>query len=256
MHVLLIDGLNLIRRIHAAAVNAGADGDGVVSSCAASIRKLLASREASHALCVMDGDGPSWRHAEYPEYKANRSPMPADLASILPGIARAFEDLGVRSLSVPGFEADDVIATIALRVADSGGESTIVSTDKAFCQLLRPGIRVLDHFDGRYLDRHHVRARYEVEPGQLNTLFALAGDGSVNVPGVRSIGVRTAAKLIADHGTLEEILAAAPTMDGHVGRKLRAGVADARLAARLLALRADATGGFNLRNFRLPISGV
>ncbi len=256
MHVLLIDGLNLIRRIHAAAVNAGASGDGVVSSCAASLRKLLTAREASHALCVMDGNGPSWRHDEYPAYKANRSPMPVDLAPILPDIGRAFEELGVRSLSVPGFEADDVIATIALRVADSGGESTIVSTDKAFCQLLRPGIRVLDHFAGRYLDRQHVRERYGVEPDQLTTLFALAGDGSVNVPGVRSIGVRTAAKLIADHGTLEAILEAAPTMEGHVGRKLSAGTADARLAGRLLTLRADATGGFNLRSFRLPISGV
>lgn len=255
MHVLIVDGLNLIRRVHAALAGGDSaesvDMDAVANSCRSSLLKILKRQHPSHALCVMDGAHPSWRHLEYPPYKADRKPMPAELAVSLPLILDQFAAIGVQALDKAGFEADDIIATIALRVGASGAQVTIVSTDKSFCQLVREGIRVYDHFKDRYLDRHHVLTRYEVEPRFLATLFALTGDPSVNVPGVKSVGVRTAAKLIHDHGDLEQILEASGDMSGHVGAKLRAGEDDARRAMRLLSLRTDVELGLNLRDFRL-----
>ena len=194
MRVLVVDGMNLIRRVHAAvtatvsATEADDDGEATVSACTASLSKLLNRQQPSHAICVMDSPPPSWRHREFPDYKANRDPMPEQLSVILPRLEDAFRERGVRSVSEEGFEADDVIATIALRVASSGGRVAIVSTDKSFCSLIREGISVYDHFSDRYLDTEYVRQRFDVEPAQLVTFFALTGNASLNVPGVRSVG--------------------------------------------------------------------
>ncbi len=252
MNVVIVDGLNLIRRVHAAVGSKSGqfDLEGVRRSCAGSLRKVLHRQHPSHVMCIMDSRESSWRHREFPEYKANRKPMQDDLRQALPEILAAFSDLGVDSLSCDGFEADDVIATIATRAADGRARVTIVSTDKGFCQIINPLTRVYDHFSDRYLDRQFIRTKFEVEPPQLSTLFALAGDAGQNVPGVHSIGVHTAAKLIHDYDTLEKILDAARDMPGHIGEKLRTGEGDARLAQRLLSLRTDVDVGLNLKDFR------
>jgi protein Xni len=252
MNVLIVDGLNLIRRVHAAVLSSDREPDQqtVVNSCSGSLRKVLKRQQPSHAMCVMDSALPSWRHAEYPAYKANRKPMDEQLKAQLPAILDAFASLGVQNLVRDSFEADDVVASIAIKVKQASGESTIVSTDKSFCQLIQDGIHIYDHFSNRNLDRHYVEKRFETGPEHLATLFGLAGDKGLNVPGVQSIGVHTAAKLIRDHGSMEKILAASADMPGHVGAKLRAGIDDARQAMRLLTLRTDIELGLNLKDFR------
>lgn len=253
MHLLIVDGLNLIRRVHAAVQPTPPDELDVarlVQSCQSSLTRLLRHAQFSHAVCAMDAAQASWRHELYPEYKAGRDPMPESLRAALDDVLAAFRDLGVQSVHKDGFEADDVIATIARRVSSSGGRVTIASTDKSFCQLLPDGVAVYDHFSDRYLDEDYVRQRFEVEPERLATLFALTGNTSVNVPGVRSVGIRTAAGLIREHGDLDAILEAADSMDGHVGSRLRADAEAARLAMRLLRLRTDLELGLNLRDFR------
>jgi len=252
MNVVIIDGLNLIRRVHAAVLSGNRDADEttIINSCTGSLRKLLQRTTPSHVMCVMDSDQQSWRHHEYPPYKANRKPMDETLKAQLPAVLQAFEQVGVKNLAQDGFEADDVIASIAARVAGANGEATIVSTDKSFCQMIRPGIRVYDHFNDRYLDKQYVKKKFETTPELLPSLFGLAGDSGLNVPGVRSIGIHTAAKLVNDHGDIEQILKAAEQMPGHVGEKLRAGKEEARQATRLLALRTDADLGLNIKDFR------
>jgi protein Xni len=253
MHVVIIDGLNLIRRVHAAVAASPTevlDVQRLAETCRSSLAKVLKRRQPSHALCVMDSAGRSWRHELFPDYKANRDPMPEPLRDALGDILQAFETLAVRSIHKDGFEADDVIATAASRIADAKGQVTIASTDKSFCQLLGECISVYDHFSDRFLDGDYVMQRFGVEPTFLATLFALTGNASVNVPGVRSVGPRTAAELIQKFGDLEAILEAAAGMKDRVGSRLRADQDAARLAMRLFSLRTDLELGLNLRDFR------
>ncbi len=255
VNALLIDGLNLVHRIYAAVpgdVESAAHFDGVLVSCGASLRRALHRHRPTHAVCVFDGDGKSWRHALYPQYKSGRPPMPEPLRRGLVRIQEAFAGEGVRSVSVAGYEADDVIATLAQKIAAHGGEATILSTDKMFCQLIGPRVHVVDHFAGRYLDEKYVMTRFGVRPAQLLTLFALVGDRSVNVSGVKSVGVHTAAKLIGDHGELDAILAAAASIEGALGAKLRDGAEQAVLARDVLRLKCDVHVGVNLRELRYP----
>jgi 5'-3' exonuclease len=253
MHALLIDGLNLIRRVHAGVPGDSASSehaDTVVDACAGSLRRALRRHCPSHVLCALDSEDSTWRSDLSVDYKKNRRPMPAELHDLLPVIIDRFSQLGTTSVEIPSFEADDVIASVAERVAGAGGAVTILSTDKSFCQLLAPRIRVHDHFAECEHDRAWVLNRFEVEPAKLVDLFALAGDSSLGIPGIRSIGVHTAIKLLSDHGDLEGVLGAADQINGRLGAKVRSGVDAARLAAKLLALRRDVTLNSNLKEFR------
>ena len=252
MHALLIDGLNLIRRVHAGVPGEGEaqHADAVLNACVASLRRALRRHQPSHALCALDGEGPSWRRDLFSDYKKLRKPMPEDLRLLLPRVIEHFAKLGVASIEITAFEADDVIASVADRLAKVGAAVTILSTDKSFCQLLGPKIRVHDHFADREHDRAWVKQRFGVEPEQLVDLFALAGDSSLGIRGIYSIGVHTAVKLLTDYGNLEGVLDAGDTIGGRLGAKVRSGVADAWLAARLVALRRDVSLDTNLKAFR------
>jgi len=173
------------------------------------------------------------------------------LRDYLPKILDAFRNIGVRASEVDGLEADDVIATIARRVAQAGGAVTVVSTDKSFCQLLEFGVQVYDHFADVEHDHNWVSERFGVEPGQLVDLFALAGDRSLGIAGVRSVGIHTAVKLLHDYAELEGVLSAADKIPGRLGNKINEGRDDARMARRLVALQSDAELGINLKDFRL-----
>lgn len=253
MHVLLIDGLNLIRRVHAGVPEQG-DSDEyknlVEEACISSLRRALRQHQPSHVLCVLDGEGPSWRSALFPDYKKSRQPMSDKLRILITQIVERFDNEGVGSIIVPEIEADDLIASIALKFVEMGGRVTVLSTDKSFCQLLSMEISVYDHFAGQERDRQYVRERFGVESEQLVDLFALAGDSSLDIPGIRGIGVRTAAKLLRDHRSLEDVFAAADDISGSLGSKIIHGKEAAKLAYRLVALWSNASVGTNLKNFR------
>ncbi len=267
MKALLVDGLNLVRRIYAALPEQSTQAhdsespavDGVVTSCTASLRRALNQHLPSHALLVFDQGGKNWRHELFPDYKKNRSPMPDLLRNTLPQLERAFADSGVRCFSLAGYEADDVIATLAIKIAAhcaqyGDGHALILSTDRNYCQLLdanhNENIKVFDHFGQRYLDRAMIKKRFQVDPWQLPDLLALAGDSSVSVPGVKSVGIRTAAKLLGDYGSLEKILKVADDLPGKLGSKLHAGREDARLAKILFTLKTNIDLGINLNQLR------
>lgn len=256
VRLFLVDGLNLVRRIYAA--QPGEEGPARVRSALStslhSLERALGSANPTHAVAVFDGDGPGWRHHLFPDYKAGRSPMPEALAEGLPAIRSAFLKVaGVASVVIDGVEADDVIATLAVGVVRRDGRVRILSSDKNFIQLLSNRVSQRDHFARHDIDRRWVKEKYGVEPEQFVDLFALAGDSTNAIPGVPSIGLKTAARLIAQVGSLDDILAVAHTIPGKAGRMIHDHAETARLARRLLTLKKDVPLGVNLRDFRLKV---
>lgn len=250
--LLLVDALNLIRRVYAA--QPGEDGleraEGAKISSVHSLRRGLRECAPTHAVCVFDGDGPSWRHELLPEYKAGHAPMPEALASALEGYRDAFREIGVASLLWPGLEADDVIATIACKALAAGASVTILSTDKIFLKLLPQGVRVRDHFKGADFSVQDVVEKFGVRPEQLVDFLALAGDRSNGIGGVPGIGKKTASELLARFETLERVWEAKDDLEGKLGERLREHETTARLCHTLIDLRTDLELGTNLSQLR------
>lgn len=279
---LLVDALNLVRRVYAA--HPGDDGpdkaEGAKISSVRSLQRALREVEPTHVVIVFEGREPSWRHLLYRDYKIDHKPMPEALEVALPAYREAFADIGVASFERPKVEADDVIGTLAMKIAGAGGQAVILSTDKVFLQLLSDRIFVRDHFKPSYLDRAYVVERFGVEPEQFVDFLALTGDSTNSIRGVPGIGPKTAAKLIGDFGTLDAMLAAAAGTDGEVDsgargsdkngepgtgddssepgpelaprlrHKLVDHAEDARLAKSLVRLQIDLDLGLNLKELR------
>ncbi|HPD21049.1 MAG: 5'-3' exonuclease H3TH domain-containing protein [Desulfomonilia bacterium] len=251
IHVLIIDALNLIRRVDAARRDHAGGSGSSVDACVQSLTRALNERAPSHAVCVFEGKGPSFRAALYPGYKAGRAPMPVDLEESLPMIRAAFLGMGVRSIEVDCVEADDIIATLAVKIEAGKLRTTILSTDKIFLQLLSDRIRVRDHFGKRELDQAYVFEKFQVHSTQLADLFALAGDPTNSIPGIPSVGRKTAARLLQEYGTLDNIISSASLIGGRLGRIIEERKDDAFLFRRLMLLKKDIDLGLNLMDFRL-----
>ena len=273
---LLVDALNLIRRVYAA--QPGDDGperaEGAKTASVQSLQRALRESRPTHALVVFEGFEPSWRHLLFHDYKIDHKPMPDALRDALPAYKEAFQAIGVSSFSLPKVEADDVVATLAVKVASADGTAVILSTDKIFLQLLSDQITVRDHFGQRWLDHGYLKEKFGVVPEKFVDLLALAGDTTNAIPGVPGIGPKTAAKLIDDFGSLEAILGAAGVKDAaaagggeatggdgeptdrptaltpRLTDKLFDHAEDARLAKSLVRLQTDLDLGLNLKALR------
>ena len=141
MKALLIDGFNLVRRLYEARPHGDEPvQEEVITSASQSLRRALREHQPSHVCCIFDSHDKTWRHELYPDYKANRKPTPQPLLDAIPQFEDAFLELGVKSITVPTYEADDVIATLAKGISGRGGKVTILSTDKNFLQLLDDGV--------------------------------------------------------------------------------------------------------------------
>lgn len=207
----------------------------------------------------VSGDKQTFRSTLYPDYKAHRPPAPPDLFPQVQRCLRTLDALGVPVLGAEGFEADDVIATIVteLRTAHPGLRIRIVSKDKDLKQLLVPGgVEMYDVHADAVIDARTLRDETGLAPAQVIDMLALMGDTADNVPGVEGIGEKTAAALIAEHGSLDGLLAAAGSIKGKRGENIRAASALLSLTRQLVALRHDvpialdlpasATGNINL----------
>lgn len=173
--------------------------------------QLLEKHKPTHIAAVFDTPEPTFRHEIYPDYKANRDAMPEDLRPQIPLIRQLIEAMNIPIVELPGFEADDVMGTLAKRAAADGLGAVIVSPDKDLLQLVddAAGITVLNTKDGEvWHDNEGVKARMGVYPNQVVDYLSLLGDASDNVKGVPGIGEKGAAQLLEKYGSLEGVLAA------------------------------------------------
>ena len=175
---LVVDALNLIRRVYAATPEDAEPQhfEGALQATVQSLRRALREAGPTHVVAIFDGTEPTWRHQLYEDYKAGRKPMPELLRDGLDQYRVAFQEFGVSSVSKPELEADDIAATLATKVADHDGHSVIVSTDKVYFQLISDRITIRDHFLKQDLDRGYVTQKFGVGPEMLVDFWALAGN--------------------------------------------------------------------------------
>jgi len=170
------------------------------------VRKLVQTARPAALAAAFDLAGPTFRDQDFAAYKANRPAMPDTLLPQLPYIRKALEALRVPILEAPGFEADDVIGTVARKAVAAGWRVIVVSSDKDLLQLVGPGVRVYNPSHDQLLDAAGVEARLGVRPGQVADLLALRGDAVDNIPGAPGIGEKGAQQLIARFGSVEAAL--------------------------------------------------
>ena len=222
--LLLVDGSSyLYRAYHAMPDLRGPEGvsTGAIHGMVAMMKRLREQIPAEHAVCVFDAKGPTFRDAWYPEYKAQRSPMPDALREQITPIHEVVKLLGWPILEVPGIEADDAIGTLA-RVAAALGHAVVVSTgDKDLAQLVTPDVTLINTMSNEKLDEAGVVAKFGVPPDRIIDYLTLMGDVVDNVPGVAKLGPKTAAKWIAEFGSLDGVIAAAEQIKGAAGENLR-----------------------------------
>ncbi|WP_416045148.1 flap endonuclease Xni [Edwardsiella ictaluri] len=247
IHLLIVDALNLIRRIHA--VQGSPCGD----ACSAALRQLVGHTTPSHAVAVFDQDdrAESWRHRLLPGYKAGRQAMPDALAQEMESLRAAFTAQGVACWHSPGNEADDLAATLAYKVAQGGHRVTIVSTDKGYCQLLSPQIQIRDYFQKRWLDLPFVQREFGVAPQQLTDFWGLAGIGSSKIPGISGIGAKTAAALLKEFGSLEALYQHLAQVPERWRQRLTEQREMAEICRRVATLQTDLALHGNLQQLRL-----
>jgi len=222
--LLLVDGSSyLYRAYHALPDLRGPGGvpTGAIKGVVSMMKLLREQYPAAHGACVFDDKGKTFRDDWYPEYKATRTSMPDDLALQIEPIIEAIRLLGWPVLTVPGIEADDAIGTISCMAAKGGFKVVISTGDKDLAQLVNENVTLINTMSNEKLDIEGVAAKFGVSPDRIVDYLALIGDSVDNIPGVEKVGPKTAAKWIAEHGSLEGVIAAAPQMKGVVGENLR-----------------------------------
>jgi DNA polymerase-1 len=202
--------------------------------------KVVREERPDHLAVIFDAKGPTFRKDLYPEYKANRSAMPEDLRPQIPLIKKLVQAFNMPALELVGYEADDIIATLARRFAAEGMEVTVVTGDKDLMQVVDERIRLLDTMKDQVVGLAEVAERFGGTPDKVIEVQALAGDSSDNVPGVPGIGEKTAKQLIQDFGSVENLLANIDQVSGKKRQEnLRQFGDQALLSKQLVALVDD-----------------
>jgi DNA polymerase-1 len=240
--LVLIDGSSyLYRAFHALPPLSNAQGEptgalfGVVNMLRATLKE-----KPDCAAFVVDAPGPTFRDDLFAQYKANRPPMPDELRAQIEPMLAIVEALGFPILRVAGVEADDVIGTLALQAAAAGTEVTVSTGDKDFAQLVRPNIVLVNTMSGSRLDSDAaVMEKFGVRADQIVDLLALMGDSVDNIPGVEKCGPKTAAKWLAEYGTLDGVIENAAKVGGKIGDNLRAALSQLPLSRQLATIKTD-----------------
>ena len=213
-HLHLIDGSAFIFRAYHALPPLTRKSDGLPIGAVAGFCNMLhryvegntGPDAPTHVAVIFDKGSHTFRNDMYDLYKANREAMPEDLRPQMPLTRRATEAFNIACKELEGYEADDMIATLSVQAREAGGRVTIISSDKDLMQLVGGGVEMLDAMKNRRIDRDGVHEKFGVYPERVVDVQALAGDSVDNVPGAPGIGIKTAALLINEYGTLEELL--------------------------------------------------
>ena len=244
--LLLVDGSSyLYRAFHAMPDLRAVPGDpaspatGAIRGMINMMERLRKDIPAEYAVCVFDAKGPTFRDEIYPAYKQNRSPMPDDLRSQIEPIHELVRLMGWKVLDVPGVEADDVIGTLAAVGSSHGIEVIVSSGDKDLAQLVNEHITIIDTMNGKRRDLAGVQEEFGVPASLMLDYQILVGDTVDNVPGVQKVGPKTAAKLLLEYGSLDNLMAHADEVKGVVGENLRKAVDWLPTGRQLLKIRTD-----------------
>ena len=240
--LLLVDGSSYLYRAFHALPDLRGPADvptGAIHGMVAMMKRLREQVKSEHAVCVFDAKGPTFRDAWYPQYKATRSAMPDALVQQIEPIHEVVQLLGWPTLTVPGIEADDAIGTLA-RVATQAGYRVVVSTgDKDMAQLVNEHVSLINTMSNERLDVNGVMDKFGVPPERIVDYLTLMGDTVDNVPGVEKVGPKTAAKWIAEYGSLQGVIDAAASIKGAVGENLRKALDWLPMGRRLVTVVTD-----------------
>lgn len=215
-HLMLIDASGFAHRAFHSGARQYRESDGLptwaITGFLGLMWRLLGAAQAdqpTHAAAVFDTPEPTFRHRLFPEYKANRPGRAEELAAQIPFMRHAAETMGITSLDLPGYEGDDIIATLAYQASKAGARVTIVSSDKDYCQLVRNGlVEIIDPMARRRIREAEVRdpRKFGVWPSQVPDVQAIAGDAVDNIPGLRGMGIKTAAFYVRRFGNIEGVV--------------------------------------------------
>src|SRR6202012_861077 len=222
--LILVDGSGyLYRAFHALPplTNSRGEPTGAVLGVLNMINKMIKDEAPDRIAVVFDAPGRTFRDDLFDQYKAHRAPMPDDMRSQVQPLYDTVEAMGLPLLRVTGVEADDVIDTLARQGADAGYKVLISTGDKDMAQLVGPNIELINTMSNSRLNRDSVKAKFDVFPEQIVDYLALVGDSSNNIPGVTSVGPKTAAKWLNQYRTLDALIAHAAEIGGKVGENLR-----------------------------------
>ncbi|MDO4573130.1 MAG: 5'-3' exonuclease H3TH domain-containing protein, partial [Clostridia bacterium] len=204
----------------------------------------LAAREPDYLLVAFDMHGPTFRHAFYEDYKAGRRETPEDLRAQFPILKELLREMGIAVCECESYEADDILGTFARRCGEAGVSALLVTGDRDALQLVSGSAHVLMTKKGitetEEFDIDALQAAYGLSPERMRDLKGLMGDASDNIPGIPGVGEKTALKLLAQYGTLEDVLAHADEIPGKLGERVRQNTEQARLSYRLGTIDTDA----------------
>lgn len=240
--LVLIDASGwLFRAYHALPPLSNARGEptGAIFGMVNMLKRLQKDYAPEHIAVVFDAPGKTFREAIYAEYKANRDATPPDLLHQWPIIVDMVKAMGLPTLSVSGVEADDVIGTLAKIGEAAGHEVLIVTSDKDMAQLVNDRVKLVDTMKNRVMDLAGVVEKFGVPPERIVDYLALIGDTSDNIPGVPSVGPKTAAKWLNEYGSLDAIIARADEIKGKVGEKLRDAIPQIPMSHDLATIRCN-----------------
>ncbi len=206
--VYIIDGSSYIHRAYHAIRNL-ANSKGFPTNASFGftkmVLKLLKDKEPEYLAIVFDARGPTFRHEIYPDYKANRPPMPDDMAEQIPVIKSIVKNLNIKMIEKEGYEADDIIGTLARACEEKGFRVVMVTGDKDFRQLITPNVSMWDTMKDAVTDNASLKETYGLEPEKFIDVMGLSGDSTDNIPGVPGVGEKTAVGLVREFGSFEGV---------------------------------------------------
>ncbi|HEY6084583.1 MAG TPA: DNA polymerase I [Nitrospira sp.] len=216
------------------------------------LMKIVREHRPDCLAVAFDEKGPTLRHEEFKAYKAQRQPMPEGMQAQIPYIHRTVEAFAIPVIRQAGYEADDLIGTLARQAEQAGYDVAIVTSDKDMFQLLTPYVRIYDPVKGRWFGEAECRERFGVEPARVVEVMGLMGDSIDNIPGVKGIGEKTAMKLITQFGSIDEVLR---RVDEVTPQRTRAALIEqaenARLSRRLAIIQVDCPVQFDPVIYRM-----
>ncbi|WP_455379690.1 DNA polymerase I, partial [Petrachloros mirabilis] len=216
------------------------------------LMKIIREHQPDCLAVAFDEKGPTIRHEEFKEYKAQRPPMPDGMKAQIPYIHRIVEAMNIPAVRQAGYEADDLIGTLARQAEQSGYDVVIVTGDKDMFQLLSPHTRIYDPVKNKWSGEAECRERFGVEPARVVEVMGLMGDSTDNIPGVKGIGEKTATKLIAQFGTIDELLSRVEeVMPARIKTMLLEQADNARMSRKLATIQTETPVEFHPEDYRI-----